>query len=474
MGGLSKKAYQILNLEREENQQRLLLDAGNLLFKRPKVQEGPSQESLAAETIIDIYKELGYDAVGIGPLDLAGPIDLLKNSRDAGFPWISANLADEQGKPLFKQWVNRKAGETEIYITALTAPPGKKLPGIKILETEAVIPKLLKKFKNVKQNPFIILLSTLSNAENRKITEQYPDINLIIGADRSSVNISPKHINNSLFTQTEKQGKYQGLLQIIFGTTRQWGQDSSKQLADLQNKLGSLNWQLRRLEKKAKLAGQNEKFKATISRLINEKGAMNTKIDSLKEIVQQKKKSGAVNDQFIYRFIKLKKNMPNDMSTVEKLHILNSKIRKLHKNNKKTKQASKLIKGMAGYAVCETCHEAQFKFWENSMHASAFMTLVDKNKQYNLDCLPCHLTVDASNVAFKIVTSRGYLSYPAKMQSVGCESCHGPGKSHSLDPDTVAMLRLPDKQTCLTCHTSEHDDNFDYDVKIQNISCPAS
>lgn len=405
---------------------------------------------------------------------MAGSMDLLKNSRDTGFPWISANLTDDQDKPIFKQWINRKAGDTEIYITALTAPPGKIPSGIKILNTEAVLPKLLKKFKSAKKNPFIILLSTLTNDENRKIVEHYPDINLIIGADRSGSNISPKIFNNCLLTQTEKQGKYQGLLEIIFGTTRQWGKDSSKELADLQNKLGSMNWQLRRLEKKSKLPGQGEKFKATILRLNNEKDTMNKKIGSLKETMRQEKISGAVNDQFIYRFIRLQKNMPNDQPTVEKLHILNSKIRKLHKNNKQTKQSSKLLKGMTGYSVCETCHEAQFKFWKDSMHASAFVTLVDKNKQYNLDCLPCHLTIDASNTAFTINTNKGYLSYPAKMQSVGCESCHGPGKSHSLNPDTVSTLRKPDKQTCLTCHTSEHDDNFDYDVKIQNISCPAS
>lgn len=451
-----------------------MLDAGNLLYKRTNIQKGPSQERLTAETIIDIYTGLHYDAVGVGPLDLAGSMDLLKNSRDNGFPWISANLADDLDKPLFKQWINRKAGDTDIYITALTAPPGMMPSGIKILKTETVIPKLLKKFTGAKQKPFIILLSTLTNDENRKIVEQYPDINLIIGADRSRSNISPKIFKNCLLTQTEKQGKYQGLLEIIFGTTRQWGMDNSKELADLQNKLGSLNWQLRRLEKKSKLPGQSEKFKTTILRLNNEKEAMSKKIDSLKEIMQQESVSGAAKDQFIYRFIRLQKNMPNDQLTVEKLHILNSKIRKLHKNNKQTSQSSKLIEGMAGYPVCETCHEAQFKFWKKSMHASAFMTLVEKNKQYNLDCLPCHLTIDASNSAFTIKTTRGYLSYPVRMQSVGCESCHGPGKSHSLNPDTVSMLRLPDRKTCLTCHSSEHDDNFDYEVKIQNISCPAS
>jgi hypothetical protein len=465
--------YQILNLPQAETEKRLLLDAGNLLFKRATIGKGPSQESLTAETILDIYKGLKYDAVGIGPLDLSGSMNLLFKSRDNGFPWVSANLFDINDKPLFKQWINRKIGDTAIYITALTARPSNNRSDIRILNTEVILQGLLEKIKKEGPEPFIILLSTLTNEENRHISEQYPEINLIIGADGHKSNISPKLINNCLLTQTGKQGKYQGLLEIILGNARKWGTGSAKQLADLQNKLGSLNWQLRRLEKKSKLPGNEERYIKTIVRLNTEKEEIDKQIASAKILLEQEETNGAVNDQYIYRFIGLKKNMPNDQPTVEKLKELNQKIRSLHKKSKQPKTISKLTKNMIGPPVCETCHEEQFKFWKGTSHSSAFATLVQKKKQLNLDCLPCHVTIDASNANFKIVTNKGYLSYPANLQSVGCESCHGPGKKHSADPENAILIRTPGKKTCLICHTSEHDDNFDYSLKINIMSCPS-
>ncbi len=473
MGGLSKKVYQILNLTQAENEERLLLDAGNLLFKRPGISKGPNQERLTAETILDIYKGLNFDAVGIGPLDLSGSVELLQNSSNKGFPWISANLFDAQDKPLFKQWIKRKTGNTEIYITALTANSPTMPTDLKIQATETVLPELITKFKKDTSDPFIILLSTLTNDENRRIAEQYPAINLIIGADNRKSNISPKLIENCLLTQTEKQGKYQGILQITFGTTRQWGQDSAKQLADFQNKLGSLNWQLRRLEKKEKIAGNKDKYKSTILRLNKEKEVINRQMDSAKLTLSQEETNGTTNDQFTYRFIGLKKNMPNDLPTVEKLTLLNQKIRALHKKDKQTKDLSKLTKGMVGHSVCKTCHKTQFEYWKNTRHAKAFTTLEKKTKHLDLNCLPCHLTIDAANKTFQITPNREYLAYPVALQSVGCESCHGPGKKHSTDPETFKIVRRPDPETCLTCHSPDHDDNFDYASKIIRVSCPA-
>ena len=333
MGGLSKKVFQIHNITQSENEKRLLLDAGNLLFNRPEINEGPSQERLTAESIIDIYKGLEFDAVGVGPLDLSGSIDFLINSKNNGFPWISANLFDGDNKPLFNQWINRRVENIEIRITALTGNIRNVSPDLVRQDPETVLPDLLALLKKDNKDTFIILLSTLTNEENKRIATGYPAINLIIGADGRKANINPYFLQNCLLTQTSKQGKYQGVLQVNFGTRRKWEKDNTKSLADLQNRLGSLTWQLRRLEKKAKLPGNEEKYQSSILRLHKEKDVMDKKIDLAKETLSKEKKDGAVNDQFTYRFIGLQTNMPNDQPTVEKLTLLNQKIRALHKKN---------------------------------------------------------------------------------------------------------------------------------------------
>jgi len=477
LGGLSKKVFQINSLSDADTSNRLLLDSGNLLFKRASIGDGLGQKKLTAESIIEIYQEIGYDAVGIGPLDLAAGVDFIQKSKGKGFPWISCNITDTAGTPLFKPWTNKNLGNINIVITAITAVPQKKFGDIIIQPWRKSLSDTIGKIKEENDDAFIILLSSLSNDNNQQITELFPDINLLIGADPRKGNISPHISENCLLVQTAKQGKYQGLLEIIFGKERIWGQDNGKLLADLQNKMGSINWQLRRLQKKDAVAVNKDKYKNTILRLQKEKDDLNSKIAASKEILAQEKITGAMNDRYIYRFIGLKKNMPNDQPTAEKLLLLNHKIKDLHQKEKRNKKVSKnismLTENMVGHAVCETCHETQASFWKTTGHASAYTTLLEKNKALDLDCLPCHLSLNTSKHDFQIRFDKSYLAYPPLLRSVGCESCHGPGKSHSIAPEDFKVSRHPQERVCLTCHTPEHDDKFEYASKLNRITCPS-
>lgn len=438
-----------------------------------------SQERLTAESIMEIYQDLGYAGVGVGPSDMAAGIDFLRESIKGKFPWISANILDHNGKPLFQQWREKTVGDIEIVITALTATPQNVSTDIQVLSADKILPDILAQIHTKKKPPFIILLSTLSHDENRRIAEHYPDINLIIGADTHKENISPLLLNNTLITQTGRQGKYQGLLEIIFGNQRHWGTDSNKQLADLQNKRGSLNWQLRRLEKKAKNAESDEKYKSTLNRLKKNKEELGREIDSAKERIVQEKTAGASKDHYTHRFIGLKKNMPDDQPTAEKIKTLNQDIRTLHKKAKKAAAqkrsgaAASPELNMVGFPVCEACHPDQADFWQSTGHADTYATLSKKKKQLDLDCLPCHVTLDLQSSTFTMEPKERLLSFPEEFLSVGCETCHGAGKKHSLNPETYKLVRLPGKNTCLTCHTPDHDDNFDYNTKLPQISCPA-
>jgi len=477
LGGLPKKIYQINSLSSNDRANSLLLDSGNLLFKKNSIDGGKSQEILTAETILDIYTDVGYDAVAIGPLDLAAGIDFIQKSYSHGFPWISSNITSPDGKPLFTQWITRTLGDIKVVITAVTAHPQKEYKNINIQPWQESLTKTLVTIKEKKENAFIILLSSLNNSENEQIAKRFPDINLLIGADPHRGNISPQLIGNTLLTQTAKQGKYQGLLEIIFGKQRIWGHDTARQLADLQNKLGSVNWQLRRLKKQSKKNGNENKYTDTILRLEKEKEELNREIDTSKKLLTQEKETGVKNDQYNYRFIGLKKNMPNDQPTAEKLILLNREIRELNKKNKQLENTSgnlsTLTQNMVGHSVCETCHETQAGFWKSTRHASAYSTLNKKDKSLNLDCLPCHLTINPRKLDSQISPDPGYLSYPSALRSVGCESCHGPGREHSIAPETFTLSRNPEKPLCLTCHTPEHDDTFDYALKLSRIACPS-
>lgn len=456
----------------------MLLDAGNLLFKRNSIKNGPNQEKLTADAIVQIYQDMGYDAVGVGPLDMAAGLDFIQQSKYKGFPWVSANIVDITGKPIFQQLINKHMGTTEVFITAITPISTNTPEGIVVHPWKETLPDILSRIKTKNGAAFIIVLSTLSDDENRAMGKLFPEISLIISADMHKGNIYPQLLNSSLVTQTAKQGKYQGLLEINFGTERKWGQDSKKKLVDLQNRLGSLNWQLKRLEKKVPLTENKEKHDATITRLNNDKEVFNKKINLLQDTVSRENRGGQLNDQYTSRFIGLGKQLPDDKATTDKLKVLTQAIRQLNLERKamvkkQRANANTPDKASVGYNVCTACHSAQAFFWQNTQHAAAYTTLSQKKKHLDLECLPCHVTLDFRTTDLNRLSLEDLLSYPDELLSVGCETCHGAGKKHSINPEKFKIVRMPEKRICLTCHTPDHDDNFDYNRKLPQISCPA-
>ncbi len=428
---------------------------------------------------MQIYKKMHYDAVGVGPLDLSGGIDLLRTNGGKSFPWISANILDKQGEPVFRPYISKHSGNVEIAITALTGKANTIPQDIVIEDWQTVLPGLLQTIGSNRENTFIILLSTLTNTENQAITRKYPNISLIIGADSHQHNSSPKLYNNTLVTQTEKQGKFQGVLEIFFGTERKWGQERKKELADLQNNLGSLNWQLRRLQKRAANADKKDRYSISITRLQAEKNGLEKKIATLQEAIANEELSKSEPDRFEYRFVALKKSMANDHEIEDLLKKLTQQIRELHKKKATPGKRSATTQQqaatrLAGSVVCNECHARQFAFWEQTAHSRAYDTLVQKDKNLNLDCLPCHVTQDLYNSKVNPeLQDKALLRLPAILLSVGCETCHGPGKKHITAPEQFQMAARVKEETCLTCHTDDHDDNFIYETKLQKISCPA-
>jgi Cytochrome c554 and c-prime len=479
LGGLSKKTFQINTLSDHGRKDMLLLDSGNLLFKRHKIAAGVNQERLTAEKIIDIYQGLGYSAVGVGPLDLAGGVDFLRQNSDNNFPWISANLFGADDKPLFTRWIRKKIQGVDVIITAITASSQQIEPAIKVKTWDTVLPDLIEGINKTSENPFIILLSSLTKDENHRIAEQYPDIHLLIGADRGKNHISRPPVNGTILIQTGPQGKYQGLFNLTFGNLREWEEDHAKQLADLQNKLGSLNWQLGRLEKKAAIPENGNKYDVSITRLRKEKEELNTQINATQNKLNKESTTGTGKDQFTHQFIGLKKKMPFDQAIERQLTQLKQEIRELNQKKKAAARKQSTEGGidphrdMLGNEVCGACHVAQADFWKSTGHAKAYTTLVQKEKNLDLECLPCHMTQDIQNTTLQQLPLERLLNFPEELQAVGCETCHGSGKKHSMEPERIKTIRLPGEKVCLTCHTPDHDDNFDYNTKLPKVSCPA-
>jgi hypothetical protein len=119
-----------------------------------------------------------------------------------------------------------------------------------------------------------------------------------------------------------------------------------------------------------------------------------------------------------------------------------------------------------GIDVCTSCHAPARKVWDATPHARAYATLADQFKEFNLDCVSCHVT--------------GYekpggstVTHVEKLTNVQCEVCHGPGSKHVADPkDATKIAARPDPSTCIGCHHPPHVEQFDATVKLREILGP--
>jgi RecJ-like exonuclease len=103
-----------------------------------------------------------------------------------------------------------------------------------------------------------------------------------------------------------------------------------------------------------------------------------------------------------------------------------------------------------GQAECASCHGEADAFWQSTGHAGAYKTLSDQFKEFNLDCVGCHVT--------------GYqrpggstVTHMQTLQNVQCEACHGPGSRHvESSGNTELITRAPDPKVCGSCHHTPH------------------
>ena len=125
-----------------------------------------------------------------------------------------------------------------------------------------------------------------------------------------------------------------------------------------------------------------------------------------------------------------------------------------------------------GAAACAECHEDSHAWWGESGHGAAMDTLIESKDHEKVDCVRCHATPTVSGAT---PTELG--QYRVE-ESVGCESCHGPGGEHveaGGGVDTIVGLGgscpvCVIEAICTSCHTPKWDKDWDLDTDLARIA----
>lgn len=103
-----------------------------------------------------------------------------------------------------------------------------------------------------------------------------------------------------------------------------------------------------------------------------------------------------------------------------------------------------------GVEVCSTCHKSEREFWNLTQHSAAYATLSSAHKEFNLDCVSCHVTGYDRPGGSTVV-------HVEKLSNVQCEVCHGPGSRHVETPLDDKLIAMPEQSLCAAqCHHPPH------------------
>ena len=105
--------------------------------------------------------------------------------------------------------------------------------------------------------------------------------------------------------------------------------------------------------------------------------------------------------------------------------------------------------------ICGNCHAKEYTIWGQSAHAHSIDVLKKEKKEFDTQCVVCHVTGSGEIGGFK------NLYQSPDLVNVQCEACHGQGSKHSQDPIKVRMESLSN-DSCLICHNQSNSPEFDF------------
>ena len=223
MGGQSKKATTVYNLTHDVKWPALVLSSGNMLLDK-HFHPGKRQEAaIAAETIAQTSRLMGNNIMGVGALDLAGGLPLIRSlQQPPDFTLLSLNVVDPSShQPIFTPYRIISVNGLRIGLLGLTDNTEiSQGEGFQVLPWKDSLEPVLDQVRS--QADFIILLSNYSMTVNKEIAGTFGSIDCILQAGHVMGNFGPIITNKALIVQTNIRGKYLGVLDIDWQGHGKW------------------------------------------------------------------------------------------------------------------------------------------------------------------------------------------------------------------------------------------------------------
>ncbi len=457
-----------------EGRKILLLDTGNLFFRKPPQTETKRRDAfLRVDLLIHSYNQMEYDVVNVGEKDLMMGVKFLSEvSPKAKFSLVSTNLVDKKtGKCVFKPYVIKEVVGLKVAILGLLDDQfnptlQEKDPGLTLYEPLSALKATMKGLREYCD--FVIVLSQLGESKDRKLARENPTIDLILGGGGESKQGVTGRESGVAIYRLEPRGGYLGRVDYSLSDTKRPIQFMiSSEREELEKKLERLISHSMQMKMEMSKSGKQDDIKVKELRFLESKQ---------KEL---EKTLLAFEDKNFYRHVAIpvQTAIADDPRIIKELETYRAESAKLHKPRVvvevgKDLSEKELIARIpkaspfVGAISCKRCHEVNYRNWLKTKHAKASQTIAASPKYAQEECLMCHSTGYGKIGEYATVSE-----IPFYLQGVQCEACHGEGKNHSHGGSVERKVTLG---ICRNCHTKDQSPTFNYIAYLEKIGCRIS
>jgi hypothetical protein len=463
---------------KEEGRNLLVVDAGNMLFRKPSTSQARRREALLkVDVLLRAYEEMGYSAVNIGEKDLTlGFGSLRAIANRAKFPFISANLIERKTrKTVFRPFITKEIGGIKVGVIGLMSRwvnevLKEKEPYLEVLDPlEAVKPYVTELRKSC---DLVIVLSQLGERGDRGLALKVPGIDIIVGGGWGK-RIRSSKVGETIMYRLEPRGGYLGKLGLFLARKgKPLNLTDYEQRERIVKKMETI--QKRWLKIKREIEGDTEKSPSRREVRLKELAILERRVMELQmRLVDFDQRNLYKNE-----VIPIELAIPDDPVIGEMIDGYGIEVAKLYgieqaveTGPEKPLSDAQILASIPesssyrGAISCKKCHKRNFDAWSATKHAKATRTISEAFRQRPPleDCLICHATGYGDIKEYRFVQE-----VPPYLRGVQCEACHGSGKEH---PGFGAKFRRVTLGICRNCHTKDHSPAFHYKSYLLRIGC---
>ncbi len=470
LGGVDHLAA-LIQKERDKAKASAVVAVGPTFFMDETLKaERKEQDVWKAEALAKGLSTCGLVSFTPGKNDwAAGAAELVKLREASGGALVAANLSGEAAAGAVQKTVREMGGVKVAFLGVSVPRSSKGAPEGLTIDDAAKALSAAAKQARADGARIVVGFAALDRGEALRAAEAAPELDVLaVGSpyaegEANDAPKPPRFVGPVLVVQPSNHLTRTAVIDLHVRGDGRFADGSglahAAEVTDLETQIDDLQKRIANWEKDPGIVAKDlETQKARLATLQQKLAAAKTP-------------PPVPQGSFLrYELVDVRADLGRDPKAFEAMTSYYKRVNAFNADKFKDKKAPPPPKGEAWYVgqePCRACHESAFVVWSKTGHSHAYKTLADEAKEFNLDCVSCHVT-GYDKPGGSTVTD----VVEPNLKDVQCEQCHGPGSKHVQDPYGEPLVSSPGEDVCVACHHPPHTDLFDYKVRREKILGP--